>query len=80
MKNTKKIDTKNFNMPELKKARKRLNSAEIKRNEYILTNEMKKFGKGKTFHIRTYGCQSNERDTETMEGIFKDMGYTYTDE
>ena len=33
-------------------------------------------GKGKTYYIHTYGCQANERDGETLAGIFEMMGYT----
>ena len=33
---------------------------------------------GKKYHIRTYGCQMNERDSETLAGILADLGYTRT--
>jgi tRNA-2-methylthio-N6-dimethylallyladenosine synthase len=29
-------------------------------------------------HIRTYGCQMNERDTEQVSQMFVDRGYTMT--
>ncbi len=32
-------------------------------------------GKGKKYYIRTYGCQMNERDSETVAGILADLGY-----
>jgi tRNA-2-methylthio-N6-dimethylallyladenosine synthase len=32
-------------------------------------------GKGKKYYIRTYGCQMNERDSETLAGILADLGY-----
>ncbi len=32
------------------------------------------FFKGKTFFIRTYGCQANIRDEETMKGMLLDLG------
>lgn len=76
MKNNKiKIDISKLKLPEIKLARKRLQNAEILRNEYTLTDEMKQLGKGKTFHIRTYGCQSNARDSEVIHGILSDMGF-----
>lgn len=77
MKTNKKINTENFNMPNSNIARKRLVKAKIIKDAYIFNPRMKDFGKGKTFHIRTYGCQSNVRDTETLKGICLDMGYTW---
>jgi tRNA-2-methylthio-N6-dimethylallyladenosine synthase len=29
----------------------------------------------KTYHIRTFGCQMNERDSETIAGLLEQMGY-----
>lgn len=29
----------------------------------------------KTFHIQTFGCQMNERDSETLAGMLTNMGY-----
>ncbi len=77
---TKKIDRSKFNLPDAKKARKRLEAAKIIKKAYVFNENMKDFGKGKTFNIRTYGCQSNVRDSETLKGICHDMGYTWTDD
>ena len=30
-----------------------------------------KFGDGKTFFVRTYGCQMNEHDSEKIRGMLK---------
>ncbi len=30
----------------------------------------------RTFHIQTFGCQMNERDSETLAGMLTEMGYT----
>ncbi len=31
------------------------------------------------YHTVTFGCQMNERDTETIAGMCEEMGYTYVD-
>ena len=31
----------------------------------------------KTYHVVTFGCQMNERDSETLAGMLEDMGYEY---
>jgi tRNA-2-methylthio-N6-dimethylallyladenosine synthase len=36
-------------------------------------------GEGKTYFIRTHGCQMNEHDTEIMAGMLEEMGYTTAD-
>ncbi len=30
----------------------------------------------KSFYIQTFGCQMNERDSETLAGMLRDLGYT----
>ena len=67
-----------INKPDLRKARKRL----VKEIETILYEENPKYkdlGKGKTYHILTYGCQGNEADSEVMAGIFEQLGYTFNE-
>ncbi len=29
----------------------------------------------KTYHIITFGCQMNERDSETLAGLLESLGY-----
>ncbi len=38
------------------------------------------FAKGKKFYIRTYGCQANYRDEETMAGYLSKAGFERTNE
>ena len=35
--------------------------------------------KNKTFHIQTFGCQMNERDSETLAGLLAEKGYVETE-
>jgi len=34
----------------------------------------------KTYHIVTFGCQMNERDSETLAGMLEDLGYEFIEE
>lgn len=62
-----------MNMPSLKEARKRTNK-EVKTEIYKKNEEYQKTLKGKTFYIRTYGCQMNEHDSENMIAMLKEYG------
>ena len=66
--------------PSYEKARKR-NMEEVKTlaNSYIMNNELSKLGINKKYHIITYGCQANVRDSETYAAILEDMSFTKTD-
>jgi tRNA-2-methylthio-N6-dimethylallyladenosine synthase len=44
----------------------------------LLANNVGRIGEGKKYHIKTYGCQMNEHDTEIMAGMLEEMGYTST--
>ncbi|MFI3307904.1 MAG: tRNA (N6-isopentenyl adenosine(37)-C2)-methylthiotransferase MiaB [Mycoplasmatota bacterium] len=66
--------------PNLNEARKRTKKEVlIKTNEYILNNKLNNIGKNKTYFIKTYGCQMNERDSEMMKAILEDMGFIQSD-
>ena len=49
-------------------------------DEYIMTNDLKKLGLGKKYHLITYGCQGNVRDSETISAILEDMSFISTDD
>ena len=62
-----------MNMPSLKEAKKRTNK-EVKTEKYQKNDSYTKTLKGKTFYIRTYGCQMNEHDSENMIAMLKEYG------
>ena len=63
-------------LPDMKEAKKRTSKkVEILYNEYKVSEGMK-IGNGKKYFIKTYGCQMNEHDTELMNAILEDMGFT----
>ncbi|MBQ9840101.1 MAG: tRNA (N6-isopentenyl adenosine(37)-C2)-methylthiotransferase MiaB, partial [Erysipelotrichaceae bacterium] len=70
---------KQWKLPNLKEAQKRTKTPmNIEHSLFDIPECCKEMGKGKNYFIRTYGCQANERDGETMAGIFEELGYTQT--
>ncbi|MFT9847649.1 tRNA (N6-isopentenyl adenosine(37)-C2)-methylthiotransferase MiaB [Aneurinibacillus sp. REN35] len=66
--------------PSMKDAKKRTKNG-IAYDEFEgISDELKELGKGRTFMIRTYGCQANEHDTETIIGLLQSMNFTPTEE
>ena len=47
--------------------------------EYISLVKEMNMGETKRAHVITFGCQQNERDSETVLGLLGEMGYTPTD-
>lgn len=68
--------TENTNANELEAARQ-LNIINELREKFEL--EYQKTGRKKTYHIETFGCQMNSRDSEKISGILKKIGYIETD-
>lgn len=67
-----------YQPPSLKDAKKRGKEGVNYHSDFEIPEDMRNIGKGKTFYIRTYGCQMNEHDTEVMAGIFTEMGFEAT--
>ena len=63
-----------------KKEEASTNKIDYIRREYKLDNKIKNKYKGKTYFLRTYGCQMNERDSEAISGILEEMGLTRIDD
>ncbi|QKG84512.1 tRNA (N6-isopentenyl adenosine(37)-C2)-methylthiotransferase MiaB [Kroppenstedtia pulmonis] len=68
-----------FTGPDLKAAKKRGKEAIEVLDFEAIPDEMRKIGVGKRYMIKTYGCQMNVHDSETIAGILEAMGYKGTD-
>lgn len=62
-------------LPNLVEARKRTNN-KVKEIRYHLNEEYKNIGIGKTYYVKTYGCQMNEHDSENICGLLESIGFT----
>jgi tRNA-2-methylthio-N6-dimethylallyladenosine synthase len=60
-----------MNKPDYKLAKKR--NLKITFNTY--SDSTAPIGNNKTFYIKTYGCQSNVRDSEDIKGILLSLGF-----
>ena len=67
-----------YQAPSLKDARKRINK-ETNHIYYEFNDEYKHLGDGKTYHLKTYGCQGNLADSEKISGLLESMGYKKCD-
>lgn len=64
-------------MPDQKQAARRTRGeAQVRRDLFELPEAARHLGHGKKYMIRTYGCQANVRDGETLAGILELMDYT----
>lgn len=67
-------------LPNLKEAQIRTKQeVEIQHLPFTMSEELKQLGRGRSYYLRTYGCQANERDGETIAGILEQMQFTQTD-
>ena len=67
--------------PDLKQAAKRNKREPIifVRDNLVVPSKLSLIAKDKKYFIRTYGCQANVLDGQTIEGILREVGYEYTD-
>ena len=61
--------------PSLLEAKKRTRNSLVKTEEYMLPSDLKNLGLGKTYYVKTYGCQMNEHDSENLKAMLEAMGY-----
>ena len=66
-------------LPSYKDAKLRKNE-QVVREEYKLANDLKSIGKNKTYHVKTYGCQMNEHDSENIKAMLEELGFVETDD
>ena len=72
--------TKPYVLPDLKQAQRRIKGeTSIERTLFDIPEILRQAGQGKTYFIRTFGCQANERDSETIRGILESMAFTPVD-
>ena len=64
-----------MHLPNYIDARKRDNR-EYKRVDFKFDDEIKNKYKGKTFYLKTYGCQMNEHDSENIHALLVELGFT----
>ena len=69
------MKTRIVNKPDLKKAMSRLESTSFENANLSCISQLKLLVEGKKYYIRTYGCQANVRDEETMRGLLENAGY-----
>ena len=62
-------------LPDYKEARTR-DKREYKRVEFSFEESIKGKYKGKTFFLKTYGCQMNEHDSENIEALLVELGFS----
>lgn len=62
-------------LPNYKDAKLR-NKEEVVREEYEFDSNLSKLGLGKTYHVKTYGCQMNEHDSENIKAMLEELGFT----
>lgn len=66
-----------FVKPNLRIAQKRTNDETIiDRSLFNIPEEYRNLGFNKKYYLRTYGCQANERDSETLRGMLELMSYS----
>jgi tRNA-2-methylthio-N6-dimethylallyladenosine synthase len=71
-----KKDYSKYFLPNIVQARKRQQKSIVKRSAFNIPKVYQSLGKNRTFFVKTYGCQSNIRDTETINGILINLGFT----
>ena len=62
-------------LPNYNEARKRTKGL-TEKEFYEIDPSLKNIGKNKKYFVKTYGCQMNEHDSENIEAMLEEMGFT----
>ncbi len=63
-------------LPDLREAQKRTHQdSKIEKALFSIPAQCQGIGSGKYYYLRTYGCQANERDSETLAGILEALQF-----
>lgn len=65
----------NYILPDQKIAGKRNLKVEADRKYFTMSEEFKNLGSGLSYFVRTYGCQANVRDGESIAGLLQQMDF-----
>lgn len=72
---------KDYQLPSQKdEAKRSRNEVEIEYGLFSINDQLEELGKNKKYYIRTYGCQANVRDGESIAGMMEVMGFTNTED
>lgn len=72
---------KDYQLPSQKdEAKRSRNEVEIEYGLFSMNDQLEELGKNKKYYIRTYGCQANVRDGESIVGMMEVMGFTNTED
>lgn len=71
---------KDYKLPShLDEAKRTRDEVDVEYGLFSMNDQLEVLGKGKNYYIRTYGCQANVRDGESIAGMMEVMGYKNTE-
>ncbi len=71
---------KDYKLPNhLDEAKRTKDEVDVEYGLFSMNDQLEVLGKGKNYYIRTYGCQANVRDGESIAGMMEVMGFQNTD-
>ena len=71
---------KDYKLPShLDEAKRTKEEVDVEYGLFSMNDQLEALGKGKNYYIRTYGCQANVRDGESIAGMMEVMGFQNTE-